>query len=58
VSLQSVEAKAVEAREVKAAADAALHAECKAALTAGGPLAAVARAAGVTRATVRAWPSS
>jgi hypothetical protein len=27
VSLQSVEAKAVEAREVKAAADAALHAD-------------------------------
>ena len=58
MSVQSVEAHAqavTEAREAARAAERALHEECAAATTAGVPVAAVARAAGVTRVTMYAW---
>lgn len=51
MSLQAVEA-AVKARSE---AEAAVRRECAAAHAAGIPIAKIARAAGVTRATVYAW---
>ena len=58
VSIQSVEQRAAQverAREASRASEQALHEECAAATTAGVPIAAVARAAGVTRVTMYAW---
>lgn len=51
MSLQSVEEKGAAAR----AASEALRKECVDAARAGVPAAAIARAAGVARNTVRAW---
>lgn len=58
MTVQSVEARAqavAEARGSAGVTEAALREECRAAYAAGVPLAAVARAAGVTRTTMYHW---
>lgn len=58
LSLQSVEQHArtvAESRGQTSALEAALRAECRAANVAGVPIAAIARAAGVTRVTMYQW---
>lgn len=58
MSLQSVERQArtvANSRGETKALEAALRAECRAANFAGVPIAAIARAAGVTRVTMYQW---